>query len=894
MIGGGRFALARARAARPALLTLLVVCAVAAALIVAMAVALRVVEAQDVRAALASVGGDRGQAAVTLADGDSAELAAVVGEVLAAHGTTAVEIAVVDGRVTITPDAARFSGDDVVALAAALRVLPAEARDSLGDRPQVTGGLEYTLSVIAEGLRDRRGPAAVAIGLLGLLTVVVVGAVALEPVRARAGESLLLRARGARKRSLGVLAGVETLLVALVGALLGVGAALGISVLLGLPGPGWLFAVLTVVAVGAAAAVVAAIVTVRAADSRPTRAQVAAFAGAAVVLAVVTGLAAWQFAQSGTPIVTRGDGGATLDPLVAIAPALLLALAALLAVLVATPLARLIAASFAHQRGVAPVTPLRLASRRPARHALPIAVVAFAVGTATIAGAYGGTVAALGDAPEALRVGADVRVTTIPDTIDAQDVIDAAGPVDAAMRARAFTAKGGQGRIPVIAVQGTRVGDIMLDAGGTLDPAAVGAAITPTGAGIPLAGDTVTFTLSTPVPEVQEWEGEQWQPEPTGANIGFIFASDAGELWHTSLTNVEAVNEEEVGRGTLTTFEVDADYTATISLPEPAGATWSLAAVEVSLAGWSWSEALTLHDVSSGGESVDLSGLVPAPGTPGTFSQTDAGAVFQPELTGNDLPATRVLAPGTLTVAPVVMTQALAASLSLEVGETISLEFDNPDLDADVVVAATVPVLPGSATGEGLLVDIGALSLLAPSMIVANQAWFATDAPDVVADAVSATFTGPTVLVADPRQGAAAAATAWGFVLAAAGAAVLALIVLTLRRTRGRADARELALLAVFGLGRARAARLRAGEDLFALAMGVAGGVAAGTLTAWLIVSPLVRAAYGTVPDAYPVPLVWPWLWLAAALVALVAVFAAVIASVRAPRSLAVLLREDE
>ncbi|WP_220433120.1 FtsX-like permease family protein, partial [Raoultella terrigena] len=116
---------------------------------------------------------------------------------------------------------------------------------------------------------------------------------------------------------------------------------------------------------------------------------------------------------------------------------------------------------------------------------------------------------------------------------------------------------------------------------------------------------------------------------------------------------------------------------------------------------------------------------------------------------------------------------------------------------------------------------------------------------------------------------------------------MLAVVVLTLRRTRSRADSRELALLAVMGLGRRRAARVRAGEDVFAVAMGAIGGIVAGVATAWLVVPSLVRAAYGTVPDTFPVSLQVQPLLLALILAGVVAVCCTIVATVRAPAQLA-------
>lgn len=889
--GGIRFAWARSRAAAPPLFALAVTVAVAAALIVGIAVALRTVEAHEVRAALAQAGGDR--AVATVSGGDADALTAAVRSSLDAQGVHATDVTIDGSRVLVAPDAARVSGDDVATLRAALDLLAGDVGDAVGLRVQVAGGLSATLASIDEGLQTRRGPSAVAIALIGLLAAVVVGAVALEPVRARGAQSRLLRARGARGRSLGGLAAAETFVVSIVGAIVGSGIVLGAAAAFALATPGLLFAGIVALAVAVAATLVALVVTVRSSDARPSRARVAAFAGGAVVLAVFTALAAWRFAESGTPVVV-GARGAVLDPLVAIAPALVLGLAAGVAVLVATPLTRLLAASVVRSRGVQPVTPLRLASRRPGRHALPITVVAFAIGTATIAAAYVGTVGALGDAPEALRVGADVRVATIPDTIPAADVAATATEAGAptAVLARGFSAQAST-RIPVVAIEGGEVGDVLLDAGGTLDPAQVSSAIRlDPSSGIAISGDTLEVTVAAAMPPPIEVGGETYQPDRTLANVRMTLVSDGGSVWEYGFMNGTITTTAD-GGATFMTYDVEPEHREDIALP--AGATWSLLAVSSTLADFASAGGTLAITASSGGADLDLTGMVPAPGTAGAVT-TDAGILtLAPTYSdrGNAL-LTRAIVPGAPTSAPVVLTTDLAASLSLAQGDTIDLEFDGPDFEASVTVEDVVPVLPGTPSGQGMLADLGTLSLLSTEPIVPNQVWIAADDPDAVAAALSATFTGPTVLVADPRQGGAAAATGWAFVLAAGGAGALALVVLWLRRTRTRGDARELALLAVLGLGRRGAVRVRIAEDLTALTMGVIGGIAAGVATAWLIVPSLVRAAYGTVPTGYPVPLVWPWLLLVAAVAVLTGVFALVISSVRAPRAVASVLREDE
>lgn len=893
MIGGSRFALARARAATASLVTLAIVSALAALLVVGVAGLVASVETREVRGALAAVTGERAQVVLTIDGSSSADATAdAVEDALAGMGAGgALHVTAEDGAVVITPDLEAITASQALALVDSLPGLRDAVEERTGSRPQESGGLGSTLENVRDGIETRRGPTSVALGLLGLLTAVVVGAVALEPVRAREAESRLLRARGARRRDLVWLGALEAGVVALVGAAIGaVVGSLVISLWAG-SAPGILLAAISAAGIALVAGVVVAVATARAADRGSARARVVADIGAIVLLAVITALAVWQFVQAGTPIVERGDGAATLDPLVVIAPALALGLAAIVAVALATPIARAIAAAFSRSRGVAPVTPLRLASRRPARHALSITVVAFAIGAITVAGAYQSSLTALGDAPEALRVGADVKVGTIPEDVDAAEVA-ASGSPDASMLARPMSAQGADARIPILAVEAAQLGEVMLDADGAIDPAAMGAALALTAGEPVLAGDDLTLTLLAPTEPPFEVDGELFEPAPPAFVVQVSVVAASGAVQTREFTNAH-VGELEDDNGNM---YVDPLATAveTVSLDLPAGEEWSLAALAVAYHPMSYvGGTAEITDVSSGGEAVDISGFRPAAGTPGSVEVTEAGLLFAPE-SATGQPFTRAVSSAVPVAVPAVITADLAASMSLEVGDSIALELLKPDIEADFEIVDIVPVLPGTATGEGMLVDLGTLSMASPFEIVPTQAWLSTDDPGATAAAVSEEFPQTVTMVADPRSAENAAGTASAFILAAIGAVVLALVVLVLRRTRSRADSRELALFAVMGLGRRRASRLRAQEDLFAVAMGALGGIAAGAVTAWLIVAPLVRAAYGSVPEAYPIELsVQPGI-LAAAIAVTVAVFCLIVASVRTPARLAPLLREDE
>ncbi|GAA2971020.1 ABC-type antimicrobial peptide transport system permease subunit [Microbacterium terrae] len=889
MIGGSRFALARARAARAPLVTLAVVAALATALIAGVAVLVASVDAGEVRTALAGATGDRGRVVVTVdADASPEDVAAAIDAELAARGAGGALVASIDGgTVVLSPDLGRIDGSHAVALVEALPELRDAVDERAGTRVQVAGGLRDTLVTISAGVQARSGPTAVAVAMLGLISAVVVGAVALEAVRARETETRLLRARGVRRRQLFALAGVEAVVVAGLGAALGGGVTAVLARVLGgvqLP----LLSGVAALAVAATAFLAAGVATVRGADRAASRGRAVADIGVVVVLAVVTGLALWRFSQDGTPVVARAGGTSILDPLVAIAPALGLALAAVIGVALATPIARVVAASLAPTRGVAPVTPLRLAARRPGRHALPVAVVAFAVGAVTVAVAYQGTMAALGDAPEALRVGADVRAMSIPDDVEAAAVA-AAGDPDASMLVRPMSAKSSDGRVPVLAVDAAGLGDVMSDAGGSIDPWALGELLTPPPLGVPVGGSSLTITITAMPNDGIEFEGEaSEEPDPAAVVVATLVSAD-GAVQRVESSNTDVSIRED---GDVVFTEVDIREVSTETFDLGPG-DWALAAVDARMHDSIWTYGSVRVDIA-GAEPIDMSGFSAAFGTPGTVFADLTSLVFTPEVGENTTPSTHAVAPGVASSVPIVVTSDVADALSLDVGDSTAFDVSSPDVSLEAEVVGVVPVLPGTPSGRGILFDRTTVGVVTGVGIPANQAWLSTGDPGATAAAVADEFPDVVVAVADPRAAQSAAGTVLAFALAALGATALAIVVLFLRRTRSRADARELALLAVLGLGRRRAARTRAAEDLFAVALGVLAGVAAGLATAWLVVPTLVRAAYGTVPESYPVPLAMPWVLLGASVVVAALVFAAIIASVRAPAHLAALLREDE
>lgn len=725
-----------------------------------------------------------------------------------------------------------------------------------------------------------RGQAAMAIGIVAVLAAVVVGSAAIEPVRQRLGERTLLRARGMSKWRLVRVALGEAIPTVALGSALGAGVGiLGTLLWSALLMPWWSAVAIAggLTAVGAGAV---ALATLRGVDRRSGRGDLFAGIAALIVLATLAALAAWQFARS-DGAVTRTGG--SFDPLIALAPALTLTVFALLAVVLSRPLASFFAVVAAKRRTLSPVLPLRMAARRTGRHALTTGVVAFAAATLTLAVVYQGTLHALGTTPEALRLGADVRVISASDDADRQAIANLDG-VDAAMPAVLLGVRGSKVTYPLLAVEASQLGDVMLDANGEIDPRDLGAAlqIAPFGVEIPTAEITVTIQVA------QEAEPAQ----VAGASIELRITDAGGNLQTLYTSNPEIVvahasGPDVVTQGWHTQRQQRVDQDLVLQGVGP----WRLLGIEARQDGSQYvaspsfiPNASAQIGISAGGTAVDLGGL------------HGAGAELVGEQLRFDLnqasSATAADAPARW---PAVMTEKLAKSMNVELGSTLALSIANTSLTIDTEIVRIVELIPGLIDGSGIMVDLRAISLSADNAPQPNEVWLAAADATGVAEAVRSAVTGVRVEEFDAQLDTKVAGAVFAFGIAALGASALALVVLLLRRSRSADGAeRELGLLAVLGVGRRGAARLRAKEDVFAIVLGALGGVVAGLAVAWLIVPNLVRGVFPKLPGAYPVSLVVPWWQLAIVILAVTALFSLLAASIRAPKSVASIMREAE
>ncbi len=745
-------------------------------------------------------------------------------------------------------------------------------------------GAVYSTEVLADDssaaiteVRGLRSQAAMAIGIVAVLAAVVVAAAAAEPVRLRAAERALLRARGMTKVRLVSLAVSETILAVVSGAL--VGAAVGVAVSGLISGaflPWWAGLVIPGVLTGVGV-LAAAVATLRGIDVRAGRGELFAGIAALVLLGVVGGLAVWQFwLADGAAVTSDSRGNVRFDPLIAVAPALTIVVLALLTVVLARPIASGLSAVAARSPKLQPVLALRLAARRTGRHALTTGSVAFAAATIALAASYAGTLQGLGAIPEEVRVGTEVRVISITDAAEVATIAELDGVGDT-MRAGVLEVRGSGSNYPLLAVESAGLGATMHDANGQINPGKLGAAIAVPAFGAPVPAGTGQLQLTLEVSGDGDFV--------TGVNVELLLVADDGGVLAPAVSNIRLEGTDS-GQTEYTSAQTTPRAQETV--PLAGSTTWRIVSITFDSGHSVWSaDSRAKLTVTADGAPIDLAAL-------GGTDIDIAGNV----LSIAPLPNMEVR---TATVAdlptrfPLVVTEALAKTLNVTPGSTLSLAVANSRTVIDTEVVQLVPLIPGLINGQGAMLDLKGVALSNRDASAANELWLRADNPTEIATAVTDAVSGVRVLASDTDLQDKISRAILAFVLAALGATALAAIVLVLRRSRAGDDTeRELGVLAVLGLGRAGAARVRASEDAFAIVLGVLGGVATGLAIAWLIVPTLVRGVYPKMPDSYPLVLNVPWLQLLLWVLAALLLFVLIAASVRAPKSLARILREAE
>lgn len=682
-----------------------------------------------------------------------------------------------------------------------------------------------------------------------LLVAILAGAATAQLGRllaaAREHEWAIVRARGLSRRQAWVTDAAESAVVALAGAIIGMAVA---ALLRATAGFSLLGAAPEALAAVAMAVLLAAVLTVslrRSAEQRGAGRGARATTGAVVVVVVLAAaIVVWQLPQA------RPTG---FDPIVAIAPAVLLLAAALVALAAFGALAALTAAPAAAGRALVPSYPARQVARRLPIYAVAVLLVALTVAQAVFASAYSATWTAAATDSAAVRAGADLRVDLDPQTASPADVADAAAVegVDAASPALVTGAEFGGTTAELIALPAAAVGTVVTTAGGLLDTEALAAQIAP-------SDGTV---VAEPLPL---GEGA------TGLRVSAAVASTGPNV--IGSLELRAVVLDAAGTSAQLRLAGDAvrDDAGAISitgegaLPEGT-APWCLLAISAFVGPTNAAGAVTVQLTrveAVGGAVLDApgSGLLRSDAREAVLWLADGGVAQEAnasleggaageaagDATGDSTGESAGDASADLPPVRVAVTEALAGRLGLEIGDTLDFRYAGTGRRGAIEVGGIDASLPGAATTLAVFAPLDVLqvsmlqrgnSVVAPSSIWASGATSADDA-------FSAALGGRPVKTAAPGVTAdvvGALVPAWW--IATAGSAVLAVVAaFAIVQTLSLARRRELGVLRALGVTRSRQAGMRAAELAAVLGAAVVLGALAGALVAWLATPELVQA----------------------------------------------------
>jgi len=882
------------------------------------------------RRQLAGTGSSYWQLSYLPASGRSASSgSATYGPLVVSQAALGSALTMFSGAWVAQPDMTAFGDGALTPVSASVTALAGSLpKSSFLNGAQLVTSLPAVLTQTASNLTVARSMLVISALELLLLLIAALLAVARLLAAQREGESVLLAARGATRSQLTGLTATEVIplaaLVSVGGALAGVElasalvaagplgrAGLRLSDLAGI----WpdAFAAAVAVTVIAAAALLTPALAVSTGVARIRRGRQALVAEAArasadVALVVLAVLAGWQLRHYSA----ASDGGAGIDPVLALAPALALA-AGSVVTLRLLPLGARLADRLAVRgsRLTAALASWQF-TRMPIRRNGTALLLTMAVATGTLTLAQHASWLRSGADQAAFSTGADVQVDlSAPLEPGAAGAVTAAGGVRHALAVSAQDQASPGEVIALDATQASQVVRLRADES-SLSPPSLFHLITPAGQ---LPGTvpprtqpgarpgTIGFTATLgSVPTVAAAHTAPLQPatvtltvlDRTGAAYqlmtGSLAADGRPHLLVASLGGARASYPLTV-----------AAITVTFLLPPSAGPPVDLTVTGLPLAGWTQQASLL--------GPADLPGGVVAEPSDGPTHSTSQSATFT-FVSGNlpsglpgvprsalsaQVPGQLLLLPGASAVAaiPAIATKAFLTANSESIGSVVPAFVAGSQVPLQIVAeVSSFPTV--TAPGGALITDLGSLQeyLARRSLppLPVSQWWLATaggGVPPGLAAAVPAgtVITSAAQLAAAAGRDTLSAAPQQVLLALAAAAALLAVtgfwvsIAADLRRRRG-----ETALLAALGVTRRGSAAQLCLEKLLLSLPSAALGVLIGALVARLLVPAvtLTPAAQQPTPPAVTVDDLPQAIAFALAVAVLPAVTAA-LAAIRRP-----------
>lgn len=838
---------------------------------------------------------------------------------------------------TIVPNAATITPTQWQELDTALTGLRDEVRalpNSLGAASVISGGLATTTSDVLTGLGAIRGVTPVGLVLVGILGVVTLVQLARLLGLARRPETALLRSRGASAAWLTTVSGVESLVVAGLGAALGLVASAGLlywifgdEALTTVP---WYYAVIAAITVLGVLTVIAwresARVSRRDTVDDSGRARGITTVATTVLALAAAAVATWQSLLYGSPLVTDASGRLSVNPLAVLAPALCLIAGALLVLLLLAPLSRIAEAAAARSRKLQPAYSVRQIARGLISYAAAVLVIALASGGVVVAAGYAATWQGLSERTAKIVNGADVRVT-----IDDASVF----AVNTSTPLSAFT------KVPGIA-SGVRVLTIDVNVGDDADLIALPASSLPlftegTGidgaqlaaqltsgesVGVPLPDDAtalsidVTYSAILPPlnPETPEFLLERWSS--SSITIG-------SEVWLQDAVGTIA----RIPLGSAERSPNDEPVTVTYDVELPVGvAPWTLQ-------GFDGSTTPTMMPIAQiTFENARTHAAGDGPATPldidyGTWSVWFADAYrfavgsvgldnthnsITLRIGSNERGATARVSPGgngngwfqpfaEEPTMPIAIDERLAERLAVGVGDDVVLGARGYTIPGNIV--ALLPLVPGTDSPYGVLMDLGSLNVNFIRSVnpvpLPNEVWLVSDGTrplaELATDLAAVGGEDTTVTTVDDLTQSAfplpAELALWVAAAASLALATISLGAVTLTVARSRKG--EVGVLRAVGVHAAAQARARLVEVILVVLTAIIAGALVGWGTAALTVPGLARSVVVGVPAGLDTPLHFAWV-SGGILIGFAAIVALIIALVYAGRVRAQALNTDE
>lgn len=775
----------------------------------------------------------------------------------------------------VQPDLTLATAADLTRAGSGVDALAKELSSTLGDRTQnLVVDLPFARAVHAA--RDQRGvtgSGVLAVALLGaaLAATTVVLAARLVAGR-RAAEAALLSARGTSRARLVGQAAVESGALALLATVPATVLALALYRVLagavgldpgGVPESGLLPLVASVAAVTVTLGGLLVLPWLRTGSTRGTREDrvgVVARSGADLLLLALAALAYLQLREH------RVAGGATVDPVLVVAPVLCLVAGAALVLRPLPLLARGAEARAASSRSLTWPLAAWGVARRPQGAAAAFLVV-LATACATFGIGFAATWAQSQRDQAAAAVGTDLSVPAQLDGLGTGATLRAAtdgrvSPVTSRPVTLGSRAQGGDGAVQLVAVD-TRDADGLLrgrlPSGGWTE---VTSGLAPTGSvgGVLLTGTSadlvVTGQVADDVPMtatlslvVQDVDGARaalpaGEVQLDGAPHDLAVAVPADvRVVAVDVRLAASGDADDPDQPSETAFDLDVVLRGATLSP---GGTWSPAQPPRSDYVVAALDRITAVDAPDGAR-LTLDGTASLPGlfwSEGTLT----ALAFEPV---DDV--------------PVVVSARLADELGLAVGDRVDLALGPTPVSATVDgIAAYVPSQPRAAA---LLADVDTLSratLSQGNLDTLTDAWWVGDTlPAGAAATLDAEGVGPvtdrTAVAQESANGPLRAAQRAAAALLVVAAVVLTLVGTALHTTTAL-EAREVDVARLRGLGALRRSVLRSvlAEQGVLIGVPVLAGGLLGILACWAVAPLLTVSAQGL----RPVPAAsvsWPW-----------------------------------